>query len=305
MKTLIFGCNGQLGRALVKYFPQAIAVGRKECDLSDLSYLEKFLSEAEPDCIINASAYTAVDLAESHMDEAYGVNCIAPQAMASYAAAHQIPIVHYSTDYVFDGHKTTSYCETDEVNPLSVYGQSKAAGEKAVQATCMIANSPYYILRTSWVYGSTDGEGGNFIKTILRLAGERDQLKVVADQRGAPTSAEWLAKITKELLMHEPVIPYGIYHAVPRGETTWHGLASLVITVAKDAGADILIPAEQIIPIPASNYPVLAPRPANSRMDYRQLLNVLGSENWPHWQEQVTVYVQELVKMSRIDRSIE
>jgi dTDP-4-dehydrorhamnose reductase len=160
-------------------------------------------------------------------------------------------------------------------------------------------------LRTSWVYGPTDGEGGNFIKTILRLAGERDHLKVVADQHGTPTSAAWLAKITQELLTHAPAITYGIYHAVPRGETTWHGLASWAIAVARHAGADILVPADQVVPIPASQYPALAPRPANSCLDHRRLLNALELETWPHWQEQVTAYVQELIKMPQSKRWIE
>ena len=135
MKILIFGRDGQLGRELVKLYPQAQAVGRADCDLSDLDALEQFLVAARPDVIINASAYTAVDLAETNIDDAYGVNCIAPQAMAAYAGVHQIPFVHYSTDYVFDGKKSTPYVETDDTHPLSVYGQSKLGGETAIVAT--------------------------------------------------------------------------------------------------------------------------------------------------------------------------
>lgn len=296
MKILIFGRDGQLGRELVKRFPRAIAVNREQCDLLDLDQLEKFLVRMAPECIINASAYTAVDLAESHIDDAYGVNCIAPQAMAAYAAAHQIPIVHYSTDYVFDGLKKTPYVETDEVRPLSIYGQSKAGGDMAVQATCMEANSPYYILRTSWVYGPTDGDGGNFVKTILRLARERDHLRVVADQHGTPTSAAWLAEITQDLLALSPRPPSGIYHAVPRGETTWHGLASWAIEVARHAGADILVDKDEVEAIPATSYTVAASRPSNSCLDHRRLLAVLGRSTFPHWQEQVTAYVQDWVK---------
>ena len=296
MKILIFGRDGQLGRELVKLYPQAQAVGRAECDLSNLTALEHFLVIAKPDVIINASAYTAVDLAETYIDDAYAINCIAPQAMAAYAAAHQIPLVHYSTDYVFDGKKTTPYLETDATHPMSVYGQSKLGGEEAMAATCESLGSPYYILRTSWVYGPTEGEGGNFVKTMLRLARERDHLRVVADQHGTPTSAAWLAQITQELLNHTPQISSGIYHAVPRGETTWHGLASWAIEVARDAGANLQVKSDQIEAIPTSSYPVPAPRPANSRLDHHRLLNALGQSAFPDWQGQVSTYVQDHVK---------
>lgn len=296
MNVLIFGRDGQLGRELIKLYPSAQAVGRADCDLSDLDAVEHFLVVAKPDLIINAAAYTAVDLAQTHVDDAYGVNCIAPQAMAAYAAAHQIPMVHYSTDYVFDGQKTSAYVETDPTHPLSIYGASKLGGETAVAATCQAARSPYYILRTSWVYGDTVGEGGNFVKTMLRLARERDHVRVVADQHGTPTSAAWLASITQELLNHRPTIASGIYHAVPRGETTWHGLATWVIEVARHAGATIRVPAKQIEAITSQQYPVPAPRPANSCLSHQRLLSALGKTAFPHWQEQVTAYVQAWVK---------
>lgn len=296
MKVLIFGRDGQLGRELVKLYPQAQTVGRADCDLSDLNALEHFLVVSKPDLIINASAYTAVDLAETNVDDAYGVNCIAPQAMAAYAAAHHIPLVHYSTDYVFDGKKSSPYLEGDATHPLSVYGQSKLGGEVAVAATCEAAGTPYYILRTSWVYGLTDGEGGNFVKTMLRLARERDHLRVVADQQGTPTSAAWLAQVTQQILKAAPALPSGIYHAVPRGETTWHGLATWAIEVARHAGAIIQVKSDQIEAIPAASYPVPAPRPANSRLDHRRLLQALGQTSFPHWQEQVSAYVQAWVK---------
>jgi len=296
VKILIFGRDGQLGRELAKLYPQAHAVGRADCDLSDLTALEYFLVIAAPDLIINASAYTAVDLAETHIDDAYAINCIAPQVIATYAAAHQIPFVHYSTDYVFDGMKTAPYVETDATNPLSVYGQSKLGGEQAVAATCEAVGSPYYILRTSWVYGPTKGEGGNFLKTMLRLARERNHLRVVADQHGTPTCAAWLAQITQELLNHNPAISAGIYHAVPRGETTWHGLASWAIEVARHAGAKIQVKGDQIEAIPAASYPVPAPRPANSRLDHSCLLKALGQSAFPYWQDQVSTYVQDCVK---------
>lgn len=296
MNILIFGRNGQLGRELVKIYPQARAVDRHDCDLSDLTALEHFLVINAPDLIINTSAYTAVDLAETHIDEAYTLNAIVPQAMATYAAAHHIPFVHYSTDYVFDGEQTTPYVETDDTHPLSVYGQSKLDGETAIVATCAAAGNPYYILRTSWVYGPTDVEGGNFVKTILRLASERDHLRVVADQHGTPTSAAWLAAITQELLKKIPRVSSGIYHAVPRGETTWYGLATWAIEVARHAGADIKVQSDQIEAIAAASYPLPAPRPKNSRLDHRRLLQALGQRSFPDWQEQVSAYVQACVK---------
>lgn len=302
MKVLIFGRDGQLGRELVKLYPQAQAVGRADCDLLDQDALEHCLVCAQPDLIINAAAYTAVDWAETHIDDAYAVNSRAPQTMASYAADHQIPLVHYSTDYVFDGQKTTPYTESDVTHPLSVYGHSKLAGEQAVLATCQAAASPYYILRSSWIYGQTQGEGGNFIKTILRLAGEREHLRVVADQQGVPTSAAWLAQITQALLTHSPRIPAGIYHAVPRGETTWHGLASWAIEVARQAGANLLVNAAQIEAIPTASYPLPARRPANGRLDHGRLLQALGQRSFPHWQEQVSAYVQAWLTSSSNQR---
>lgn len=304
MKILIFGSDGQLGRELVKCFPEAMAVSRQECDLSDLDALEDFLVQCAAEYIINASAYTDVDLAETHVDDAYGVNCIAPQAMAAYAAAHQIPLIHYSTNYVFDGSKKTPYLETDEIHPLSVYGQSKVGGDVAVQATCMVADSPYYILRTSWLYGSAHNNK-NFIRTVLRLAHESENLQIVADQLGTPTSAAWLAQVTKEIVMHGLKIPSGIYHAVPRGDTTWYGLACWVIAVARHAGADILARPDQIKAISSAGYPMIARRPTNGSLDHRRLLNVLGHSSFPHWQEQVTGYVQYLVKSFQADSLFE
>jgi dTDP-4-dehydrorhamnose reductase len=285
------------------------------------------LNRYQPQVIINAAAYTAVDKAESadQRELAFAINAIAPKIMAQYAAgvAHGI-LVHYSTDYVFADTKTTAYLETDTVGPvdqLCVYGQSKLAGELAIKEvfdlnaagafgassdlsddlgvseTDQQSNvSRYFILRTSWVYG----DGGNFIRTMLRLAGERDQLKVVADQVGAPTSAQWLAEIGVQMAGSR--LESGIYHAVPDGEVSWHGLAVFVIETAASYGEGIELKSENILPIPATDYPVPAARPCNSRLCNQKLKKALSemafTGQYPHWRDQVEKYVKQVVEES-------
>jgi dTDP-4-dehydrorhamnose reductase len=231
--------------------------------------------------------------------------------MAQYAAcvAHGI-FVHYSTDYVFADTKATSYTETDKVEPvdqLCVYGQSKLAGEQAIEEAFNWAHdsghdtyadrfSRYFILRTSWVYG----EGGNFIRTMLRLASERDQLKVVADQFGAPTSAQWLAEVG--IQMAGSRVESGIYHAVPDGEVSWHGLAVFAIEIATSYGEGVKVNPQNILPIPATDYPVPAKRPYNSRLSNQKLKKALSNMaftgQYPHWQGQVEDYVKDYVTSS-------
>jgi dTDP-4-dehydrorhamnose reductase len=231
--------------------------------------------------------------------------------MAAYAAEHGATFVHYSTDYVFDGEKYGFYLEDDLRNPLGVYGKSKAAGEEAIARIFANSNNGQYaILRTSWVYG----DGGNFIRTILRLAKDREELKVIADQYGVPTSAQWLARVSLELAL-TPIgglraFPSGIYHAVPAGETTWHGLATLAVTTALEAGVDLKTRAQFIKPIPATEYPLPAPRPTNSRMSTDKLQAILGASRsyndlnqglgFPHWEEMVQDYVRKLASSGLI-----
>ena len=276
MKILVFGKDGQLGKAFrevlgqrgISQLHQIEFLGRSECDLLDGNDLIHHLEQSKPDLIINASAYTAVDKAETEADLAFTINAKAPEIMASYAVKYGATFLHYSTDYVFDGTKTGFYVESDSRNPLGVYGASKAKGEEAIENT--FANSTqgqYAIFRTSWVYG----DGNNFIRTILRLAKERDELKVIHDQYGVPTSAEWLAQVSLNLVLDEKFnlrkFPSGIYHAVPIGETTWYELARLVTQVAIQADVALKAGPEALKPIPAIEYPLPAPRPANSRMD--------------------------------------
>ncbi len=316
MNILVFGKDGQLGKAfhalLDSLLPDLVDkpniryVGRSECDLADTDALSALLNQFQSKLIINASAYTAVDKAETERGLAFAVNAKAPEIMAQYAADHGTTFLHYSTDYVFDGEKYGYYLEDDLRNPLGAYGKSKAAGEEAIARVFAnsIGNGQYAILRTSWVYG----DGGNFIRTILRLAQDREALKIIHDQYGVPTSAEWLAKVSLDLVADEGLrirkFPSGIYHAVPAGETTWHGLASLVVQTALAAGAVLRVSPDTIQPIPAVEYPLPAPRPMNSRMSTDKLGQVLRGRgdmsklqllNQP-WDVAVKAYVANLAK---------
>lgn len=313
MHILVFGKDGQLGKAFKSLFDslsfsqsvQIQYVGREQCDLANGSAIEALLNQAQANLIINASAYTAVDKAESEVELAFAVNAKAPEIMAKYAAKHGATFLHYSTDYVFDGEKYGFYLEDDIRNPLGVYGKSKAAGEEAIaQAFASSDSGQYAIFRTSWVYG----DGGNFIRTILRLAKDREELKIIADQYGVPTSADWLAQVSLGLALNAQgqlnAFPSGIYHAVPAGETTWHGLAVSAVNAALEAGITLKATPETIKAIPASEYPLPAPRPTNSRMSTDKLQSVLASSNsynelqkdkgFPHWENMVKEYIRKL-----------
>jgi len=315
MNILVFGKDGQLGKSFHVALdsgnttlanPSNIQyVGRAECDLTNEQKIKSLLNQFQPDLIINASAYTAVDKAETEVEVAFAVNARAPEIMAQYAVKNGATFLHYSTDYVFDGKKYGFYLENDLRNPLGVYGKSKAAGEEAIaKAFTDHITGQYAIFRTSWVYG----DGGNFIRTILRLAKDREELKVIEDQYGVPTSAEWLAKVSLDLAMDAQDtlrrFPSGIYHAVPAGETSWYGLASLAVQAASEAGASLKIVSTAIKPIPAVEYPLPAPRPMNSRMSTDKLRQVfvdlgdmskLQQLNQP-WDVGVQTYVRNLVQ---------
>jgi len=313
MNILIFGKDGQLGKAFQSLFEDAYVstenqvqlIGRDQCDLANPDALSRLLNQSKPNLIINAAAYTAVDKAESEADLAYAINAKAPELMALYAAAHGATFLHYSTDYVFDGNKQGVYIEADPRNPLGIYGQSKAVGEEAIESIFASSSSGQFaIFRTSWVYG----EGGNFIRTILRLAKERDALKVIHDQHGIPTSADWLARVSLDLALDQQIqlrtFSSGIYHAVPSGETTWHGLAKVATQAALDAGVKLKASPAAIKPILAIEYPLPAPRPMNSRMDNAKLQLALEQSGdmskLQHWSEawdlQVRSYVSKLAK---------
>jgi dTDP-4-dehydrorhamnose reductase len=282
MNILIFGKDGQLGKAFKAIFDKRVGgqdrihyVGRADCDLANRDAIAALLNQSKPDLIINAAAYTAVDKAETEIDLAFAINAKAPEIMAQYAVVHNATVLHYSTDYVFDGSKNGFYAEDDQRNPLGIYGKSKAAGEHAIEVA--FKNSPaqsssqYAIFRTSWVYG----DGGNFIRTILRLAKERESLNIISDQHGVPTSAQWLAQVSLGVALTKDGqikrLPSGIYHAVPSGQTTWHGLATLAIQTATEAGATLKTKPEGIKSILAVEYPLPATRPMNSRMATNRL----------------------------------
>jgi len=312
MNILVFGKNGQLGKAFHKLFGSMHLlgvsiryVGRDQCDLSNSAALSHFLNQSKVDLIINAAAYTAVDKAETEVEIAFAINAKAPELMARYAVEHDATFLHYSTDYVFDGSKKSSYVESDRRMPLGVYGKSKSAGEEALEK--VFANSihgQYAIFRTSWVYG----DGNNFIRTILRLAKEREELKVIDDQYGVPTSTEWLAQVSLNLVLDQQLnlrkFASGIYHAVPTGETTWHGLARFAAQAAIDAGVILKASPEAIKAISTSEYPLPAPRPMNSSMDTAKLQLALGHigdmSKLQHckqvWSDGVRTYVAQLAQ---------
>ena len=314
MNILIFGKDCQLGKAFKVIFAKKAEeqhrihyAGRAECDLANADTIAALLSHLRPDLIINAAAYTAVDKAETESDLAFAINAKAPEVMAQYAVANGASLLHFSTDYVFDGSKDGFYAEDDQRNPLGVYGKSKAAGEQAIEETFaslpVQSNAQYAIFRTSWVYG----DGGNFIRTILRLANERETLRIISDQYGVPTNAEWLAKVSLDLALtvdgQIKRFPSGIYHAVPSGQTTWHGLATLVAQSALEAGAPLKVKPASIQAILATEYPLPAPRPMNSRMATSRLQALWKGDTdtkkraqlLEPWDESVKAYVQHLV----------
>jgi dTDP-4-dehydrorhamnose reductase len=267
MKLLVTGGSGQVGEALRRLAPSlgitVIAPPRSALDLAEPG---KIRLPDGIDAVINAGAYTAVDKAESESALAETVNGIAPGVLATQAAKRGLPIVQISTDYVFDGTKTDPYVETDAVNPLSVYGRTKETGERAVRD----ANPRHAVMRTSWVYAV---HGNNFVKTMLRLGKEREQLKVVADQTGAPTLADDIARaavvLAKGLRDGKPA---GLYHFTAEGATTWHGLATAIWAKAGPR----LGKQPKIDPIPTSGYPTPAKRPQNSRLDCAKIVAAFG-----------------------------
>ncbi|GLZ84958.1 NAD(P)-dependent oxidoreductase [Metapseudomonas resinovorans] len=267
MKILVTGNSGQVARELQLALAGKAAVvslGRDRLDLAHPEQIRQQVRALAPDLLINAAAYTAVDQAETDADAAVAINATAPGVLAEEAAALGIPLFHYSTDYVFDGAKTGRYVEDDPTQPLGVYGTSKLAGEQAIQAV----GGQYLILRTSWVYSL---HGRNFLLTMQRLLQEREELRVVDDQVGAPTWAGSIAQATAQLIDQWQAgnRHWGVYHLTNRGETSWFGFASAIADQLKAAGR----PCARLVPIPSSEYPTPARRPLNSRLDGRKLAN--------------------------------
>ncbi|HZY11909.1 MAG TPA: dTDP-4-dehydrorhamnose reductase [Beijerinckiaceae bacterium] len=286
---LIVGAKGQLGRELTEEAGRQnnaiVPVGREELDITQAAAVLRFVDEAAPRAIINCAAYTAVDKAESESDAAHAINALAPEYLARAAAKHDIPLLHVSTDYVFDGSKSGAYTEDDPVAPLGVYGRTKEEGERRVRD----AHSKHIILRTSWVYGFY---GNNFLKTMLRLFRERDELRVVADQRGCPTAT---IDIARALLAAESAAgaghaDWGAYHFAGAGVTTWHGFAQEIVSTAARAGGRAI----PVVPIGTKDYPTPAKRPANSELDSARFVTEFGYVS-PPWQERTRQVVEALL----------
>ncbi len=290
--VLLTGIHGQLGAELLRQFgPEVRVVGldRSALNLADPDAIRQAVRQVRPSVIVNPAAYTAVDKAETDRDTAYAVNATAPAILAEEARALDALLIHYSTDYVFDGTLDRPYRESDATNPRSVYGASKRAGEEGIVAS----GARHLILRTSWVVGS---HGGNFAKTMLRLAGERDALRVVADQHGVPTSTRLLAEVTRAFLNRDrDQFESGVYHVVPSGATTWFDYARFVLGEAEAAGRSLRCRADQVAAITTAEYPLPAPRPANSRLSTDKLSAALGI-TLPPWQHGVSAVLQQLFK---------
>ncbi len=295
MKVLLLGKNGQVGWELqrsLSVLGELIALDRHSQPCGDLSQPARLLETVRavrPDVIVNAAAHTAVDQAESDVDQARALNAIAPAVLAQGAAETGAWLVHYSTDYVFDGGGSRPWQESDATGPLGVYGQTKLDGERAIMAS----GCRHLIFRTSWVYAA---RGGNFAKTMLRLAQERDRLTVIDDQQGAPTGADLIADVTAHALrtaLQKPELS-GLYHLVASGQTTWHGYASHVIARARQLRPDLTWKVGEIAPVPTSAFPTPARRPLNSRLNTHKLQQAFGL-HLPHWQVGVDRLLTEIL----------
>ncbi len=293
-KILLTGVNGQVGHALQSLLTgyKVVATDIDQMDLCNPDSIRQTVQTVRPQLIINPAAYTAVDKAESEVALAHAINAVAPGILAEEAAKLGAAMIHFSTDYVYDGQKNGRYVETDAVNPVSVYGSTKLGGEDAIRAVGI----PHLILRTSWVYGSF---GKNFMKTILRLAAERDNLRIVGDQYGAPTTDVCIAQAVCDLLQRwqpENSSQSGVYHLVNQGETSWHGFAQAIVDTYHQLSGKKSWPSlevQSITPIAASEYPTPAKRPANSRLSTEKLQSQFGV-SLPDWQAGLQQVMQTL-----------
>lgn len=278
MKALVTGANGQLGTDLVRILEHSCNVygfGRDELDVTDLDRSRKVVQSVKPDVILHAAAYTAVDLAETEEEQAYRVNAFGTRNLAIVAEEVKAKICYISTDYVFDGNSSTPYKEYDNTNPLGVYGKSKRAGELFVQSL----SARYFIVRTSWVYGA---HGQNFVKTMLKLAGERDSLKVVNDQTGSPTYTVDLSRFLARLIETEN---YGIYHVSNTGSCSWYEFAKAIF---EESGIAV-----RVEPCATEEFPRPAPRPKYSVMDHLAI-RANGFEELRHWRDALREFLLEL-----------
>jgi len=293
MKIVLLGRSGQVGGQLQRSLAalgQVIALGRAEADFTRPEHTVAAVARHQPDVVVNAAAYTAVDQAESEPALAHGINAATPGLLARWAAQQGVLFVHYSSDYVFDGSGSRPWREDDAPAPLSVYGRSKQEGEALIAQ----AGGPHLVLRTSWVYGV---QGRNFVQTMLRLMQERACLRVVDDQWGAPTSAAWLADATAHAIAHLLRRPQdgGLYHCAAAGATTWFAFANLLLAQARQSALAPRMKTAGILPVPSSAYPAAAQRPHNSRLDTRKLQTTFGIVP-PPWQQGVAQVLASLLK---------
>jgi dTDP-4-dehydrorhamnose reductase len=302
MRILLTGITGQVGSALcapLSKFATVLQADRGQLDLSQPATLSSALDQLKPDLIVNPAAYTAVDLAEDERELAFRVNSDAPAAMAQWAARHNVPLLHFSTDYVFDGSGEAAWREDDSPAPLSVYGASKFAGERAI----IDAGCRHLIVRTSWVYAA---QGKNFLRTMARLAGERKELRIVADQFGAPTSARIIAYAVVRILrkeLRDSGDPFrhhgGLLHLSASGETSWHGFADAIVAGLQRRG--VKLQTERLVAIATSEYPTKATRPKNSRLDHHRLNERYGIV-MPPWQAALALELDGLAGVA-VDES--
>jgi dTDP-4-dehydrorhamnose reductase len=292
-EILILGKQGQIAWELqmtLASLGNVTVLGSHQLDLANPDLIRERVRSIQPSIIVNAAAYTAVDKAESEADLCMSINAIAPGILAELALESQALLVHYSTDYVFDGNKTGAYRETDPTNPLSVYGASKLAGEQSIiQVDC-----PHLIFRTTWVYGN---RGKNFLLTILRLAAERAELKIVVDQIGSPTWSRAIAEATSQIIAqcrHDRGSLKGLYNLSAAGKTSWHGFANQIVDRYRSINPDLHLAIEHILPIPTTDYPTPAQRPGNSVLDHSKILTDFGVQ-LPDWKLSLAQCMQKSV----------
>jgi dTDP-4-dehydrorhamnose reductase len=302
-RILLTGVSGQVGgelRPLLEPLGTVIAPTRAELDLCDAAQIRRMIQEIKPEWIVNSAGYTAVDKAESEPQAAYAINADGPRAIGEAAAEFAIPVIHFSTDYVYDGAGTRPWVESDPPRPLGVYGASKLAGEQALAAS----GAAHLVFRTSWIYAS---RGKNFLLTILRLAQEKEELRIVDDQHGAPTWSRELARMVVHVMrrvqersaasgasIHDAArAVQGVYHAANSGETTWFGFAREFLRVFAEARPEVKL--ARLLPIPSSAYPTPARRPSNSRLDCSRLNKVFGY-TLPAWQDSAAAVVDEVLR---------
>lgn len=293
MRILVTGVTGQVGSSLatkLATFGSVVSADRSMLDLTRPEDIASRLDEIAPDLIVNPAAYTAVDRAEDERDLAFLVNADAPRALARWCAPRQVALLHFSTDYVYSGRGNAPWKESDETGPLSVYGASKLAGESAIREV----GGPHLIARTSWVYAAT---GSNFLRTIVRLAREREELRIVADQIGAPTSAGIIADTLAAFFASPGGLPSviertdGLVHVAAAGSTSWHGFATSIVEGLRTRGVPLKV--ERVVAIGTADFPTKAQRPANSRLDLSRLSQALGRST-PDWSAGLATVLDDL-----------